>query len=77
MHEKQDSRQVLPGAPGSSEALTAPRVLSPKASPADSQISSSSTRKSRPVLEHLSRDEVLGYMYYSWGGGREGGKMFC
>lgn len=53
MHEEQDTGQVLPGAPGNSETLPAPRVLSPKTGSADSQVSSPSTRKSRPVLEHL------------------------
>lgn len=63
MYEEQDTGQVLPRAPGNSETLTAPRVLSLKTSPADSQISSPSTCKSQPVLELLPGDGGLGCVY--------------
>lgn len=69
MHEEQDAHQVLPGTAGSSKALAAPRVLPPKTSSADSQISSPSARKSQPVLEQLSRDGV--YVNFARGGAQE------
>lgn len=56
MHEEQDPGQVLQGASGNSETLTASGVLSLETSSADSQVSPPFARKFRPALEFVPED---------------------
>jgi hypothetical protein len=67
VHEEQDAGQILPGAPGSAEALAAPGVLPPEASATDPQVPPPSACESRPPLE-LSRGGGLCVCGLSLGG---------